>query len=345
MNIEKAFCHELGRSIDISQARNEYFRQDIPRTRFTFSCSSPECQGDFDVIIVGVNYDKLVTDDENYVQAHFRSKDKGSHSEDCHWVIEEEARREYINQGDSQKEKKNRHRRTTEQNYIEVSTFLSRTKSKESNTEESSKTVEKEIDTPKRKASIRSARIKKAISRIERGYTSASFSELVSNYLEISRQKLWDTPLKVEGCRATTYGQFFKKLEWYDDTKAGEHIYFGSVKVDKVYPKDFDFVEGLPSGIVLKFYQKATVGDTTSAPTLYITKKMFDESPAAHVLAESIKAACLDEDFSNYLWCHFYGRIEEVERKGRNDESYTVLSVVPDSIDTLELIPFKKDKS
>ena len=189
MNIEKAFCHELGRSIDISQARNEYFRQDIPRTRFTFSCSSPECQGDFDVIIVGVNYDKLVTDDENYVQAHFRSKDKGSHSEDCHWVIEEEARREYINQGDSQKEKKNRHRRTTEQNYIEVSTFLSRTKSKESNTEESSKTVEKEIDTPKRKASIRSARIKKAISRIERGYTSASFSELVSNYLEISRQK------------------------------------------------------------------------------------------------------------------------------------------------------------
>jgi len=342
MNIDKAFCHELGRSINITEARNEYFRQDLPRKRYTFSCSSPECKGDVDVTIIGVNYDKVIIDDASYVQAHFRSKDVDTHSADCDWVIEEEAKIKYVDEASSNLEKKERRKRVTESRFIEVSTFLSRGKLKKHASAESVRYPKQESSFQIKVPSKRSKRLREATERIERAHTSSSFSELVSNYLEISREKNWEMPLSVESCSADTYGKFFKKLEWYNQVKAEQHVYFGSVKVDKVYPSDFDFNKGLPSGIVLKFHQKVTVGDTSGSPTLYITKGDFDESTASHVLAESIKAAYVDDSFSNYLWCHFHGRIDEVERVGRNDESYTVLDVIPTSIDTIELIPFKR---
>jgi len=60
LRIDKAFCRELNRSMDIETATIEYFSQQPTRNKFSFYCSSPQCQErDPKVEILGINYHRV----------------------------------------------------------------------------------------------------------------------------------------------------------------------------------------------------------------------------------------------------------------------------------------------
>ena len=76
-----AYCHELGRSISIDQAKIEYFsKKSEERKKFTFSCSDRNCG----VLISGVNYHVMAEDGVKFKAAHYRSPHP--HLPGCEWI-------------------------------------------------------------------------------------------------------------------------------------------------------------------------------------------------------------------------------------------------------------------
>ncbi|WP_337049924.1 hypothetical protein [Serratia fonticola] len=80
MKVLFAYCHELGRSVSIDEARVEYFAlEDQERKRFTFTCDDHNCR----VTITGVNYHLMAEEDEKFITPHFRSRTP--HHQECEW--------------------------------------------------------------------------------------------------------------------------------------------------------------------------------------------------------------------------------------------------------------------
>lgn len=94
MSIPYAYCVELGRMIDIIQARDAYFSNNEPRERFTFLCPDDKCREEFGPEIQGINYDKIPGIDRIVQRPHFRFKSHSIHSPSCTWAETIEARQE-----------------------------------------------------------------------------------------------------------------------------------------------------------------------------------------------------------------------------------------------------------
>jgi len=339
MKIFKAYCVELSRSINIVDARNAYFRQSAPRKRFVFLCSSPECQALGKVLISGVNYDKVAEDSPKFQAAHFRGIHKELHSPACKWVIEDDA---MLNKPETGRSPSKRSpNKQVDDDYIRRATFLAKGEPKVSSGVDSEKIEDSENSLRKSTKSNSAKRIKRESKKPSDGRVSSSFSELVTDYLEIHRDKAWSTPLSIKGLPIETYGQFFKKVEWYDEDYRENHAYYGSVEVVKVYPDNFDFEPGvLLSGVNLRFEQEVTVDGLDRNPSLYIKKEDFEKTRGAHVLAESINLALNDKSYYDTLWCHFYGRIVTkdvpfTDKKTGNIKTFETLNVIPESMNML----------
>jgi len=84
MGVDKAYCEELGRVVNIYEARKEFF--DLPlekRKRFHFRCADDQCRAEKNPLIVGVNYDKKAEDSEIKQQPHFRIRNEYPHISSC----------------------------------------------------------------------------------------------------------------------------------------------------------------------------------------------------------------------------------------------------------------------
>jgi hypothetical protein len=86
-SITRAFCVELQQELSIVAARREYFSQELPRTRFSFLCSTEACRAQ-GVKITGVRYDVKPQEHPTFVAAHFRANPNYEHHADCEWVDE-----------------------------------------------------------------------------------------------------------------------------------------------------------------------------------------------------------------------------------------------------------------
>lgn len=93
MHIARAYCVEVGKVVDIYQARALFFAQEEPRRRFQFVCSDDVCRGANATRVTGVNYDKLVEDERDrvVVKPHFRMNPETRHSPACEWMARERA--------------------------------------------------------------------------------------------------------------------------------------------------------------------------------------------------------------------------------------------------------------
>lgn len=347
MKIYKAFCVELSRSINIIDARNAYFEQSDPRKRFTFFCSSPECRTHGGVVVTGVNYDKVSEDSPKFQTAHFRSTKKELHSPNCKWVLEEDAK---TNLQESFKSNNRSPNKQSGDGYIRRATFINSSEPKDISGRGMEKDENSEKPSSDNKKSSSINRAKRATNKLSDDRTSSSFSELVSDYLEIHRNRAWDTELCVDGLSIETYGQLFKKIEWYDDRYRQNHIYYGSVEIVKIYPENFEFQAGvLPSGISLKFKQEVTVDNLDGNPSLYITNEDLENTHGSHVLAESVNLVLNNDDYHPQLWCHFYGKIvvkdaKFTDKKTGDARQFKTLNVVPEDMNMLELVVRKKLK-
>src|SRR3954468_2052839 len=90
MHILRAYCVEVGRILDIYQARALFFAQDEPRRRFQFQCSDDACRAATATKVTAVNYDKLVGESDHVVfKPHFRMNPQSQHVQACEWVVRE----------------------------------------------------------------------------------------------------------------------------------------------------------------------------------------------------------------------------------------------------------------
>jgi hypothetical protein len=90
MQIFDAFCEEIGEVLDIYGAREVFFQQaTTERHRLNFRCSDAKCRAALNPKVSGVNYDKVVEENETYVQPHFKSIAQHKHLNDCVWMMHE----------------------------------------------------------------------------------------------------------------------------------------------------------------------------------------------------------------------------------------------------------------
>lgn len=359
MNITKAFCVELGRSINIVDARNAYFAQKVSidepeRKKLTFLCSSPECRSNSiePVAIIGVNHYRVIEDNPSYRRPYFRSKDILAHSPDCRWVIEDSDQQQRIDNAKDHASQ-SRLKREYKDGYINHSTFLIKKAgdSKKPANEVPEKNDDLDVDLVARESGAEVVANKKEPRQalVNNTRKSGSFSKLVSDYLEIHRKKEWDTELYIEGMKATSYSAAFRYLKNFKAEHSASHIHYGSVSVSKLLPENFDFSEGsLPNAVILRFDQEVSIGSTTTKPTLMIKRAMFEDTASAHVLAETIKKALQDPDYSDRMWCHFYGEVVEhnvpyTDKETGNRTSFTTLKVEPKGMDMIELVLRKNE--
>jgi len=357
MKIGKAYCRELGRSIDIVEAGIHYFAQSQPRNKFTFYCSSPECDRlPIKVEILGANYTRVPIDSEGnkapeladkgseneqaILDPYFRTKPGYDHSEDCVWMIEKQAEIEFISEAESAQDKKRRKQRVAIGGLIEETSFLFQ-KEREEVTNVNLEQNDVELPDSNQSKNSRRRRIDQAKLRLSRPKTSPYFSELVSSYMKVVENQLYDEPLMVAGIGETTWGHFFFPVEWYSPENRVKHTFKGNVSITTL-PYNFDWSEGMPNAVIMTFYDEVTINKTTARPSLMITRKQVDANPGSYVLIEAVKSALTDAKYKNYLRCYFYGRIDEESKQGNQDgqnnaNKELVLKVKPLRLDTLEL--------
>jgi len=356
MKIGKAFCRDLGRTIDIQEAGISYFAQTLPRKKYSFYCSSPECEKlPTQVEILGINYSRVPIDSEGrsapdladgdreddnpIVNPYFKTKPGYTHSDDCQWMIDQEAEQAYIDEADTPAEKKRRRQRVAAQGLIEETSFLLESKEDESSAVKEEPSDAREANTTIKAPANRRRRLDSAVRRIARPKRSPYFSALVSNYMIVWEKKLFDEPLNVISVGETTWGHFFFPIEWYSADNKADHIFHGNARITTL-PHKFDWSKGMPNAAILHFYDEVTVGETTAKPSYMITRKMVEANPGSYVLMEAIRSALEDDKYKNYLRCYFYGQIEEVPKKKDEEVDATnplVLKIKPMRLDTLEL--------
>ncbi len=83
LTIRKAYCVELGRVVNIAEARREFLNMATLVPRFTFLCQSKAC-ADHRVVVIGVSYRVLAKDAPKHVTAHFRKHNE--HCAGCDWI-------------------------------------------------------------------------------------------------------------------------------------------------------------------------------------------------------------------------------------------------------------------
>lgn len=344
MKIKKAFCEQLGRTVDIVAATDAYLAQEPVRRDLLFFCSSPECERlSPQVQVTAVNYKKVPSDNEEsesppdkkkprVMKEHFKKHISFEHSDDCQWVIEEQAAAEFVDEAESNDDRKRRQQRVAADGLLEGSTFLTQGEPREQ--EDDTQNV-LPGDDDNAASNGRRRRVDRAKDRLKRPKRSALFSELVSSHLKVVEHKLFDEPVTVAGIGETTWGHLFFPIDWYSEDNKSNHVFKGNVSIGDVYPPGFDIATGIPAGIALTFYDEVTVGDVRARPSIYIKRDEIKSTPGAYVLIEAIRLAKDDDKYKGYLQCYFYGSIEQGMRKGKNPEK--TLNVIVYTMSTLEL--------
>jgi len=82
---------ELGEELTIGGARQAYFNQNQPRSRFLFQCSSPECRA-LKVVpkITAVNYYIHPTEKARVKSPHYKDNEHYDHHAECEWMLPDE---------------------------------------------------------------------------------------------------------------------------------------------------------------------------------------------------------------------------------------------------------------
>ena len=303
MRIEKAFCVELDKIVDIEQAREAYFAQN-PQKRFTFLCSDEQCRTskpDIGVRVSGVNYDKIPAVDEIFKTPHFRQLD--AHSPSCYWVEIQEAESLAREHGD--RDHHNLIRSLTEKD-ISVITRFSVPKVSDPSADAAGLVDEEDKVDRIRKIQSRDQRIAAYRALYSGGGSSSrSIETLVSCYETLKAEKALDIGIHVDNFGDYTFKNLFchvKKINNVD----GFHIFYGGAKL---YKKRYG------KGFKLYFMDKINDGTSDMPLSLYVSNE--DANRVTHI-TKTIDSA--QDHPHSYLTVYWIGTIE------RDDHGLSVLA-------------------
>lgn len=303
MNIEKVYCIELNRILDIYEAKNEYFKQKKEvRKKFTFFCSDEKCREINKTKVIGVVYDRH-QDDKVKVPPHFRMKDE--HIETCEWVEREKAIDELEkenNHTNVQRKKTNHGLKRTD--IIEVFNINQyQNKENEKNKKDKIKTEE---DLVKEKFTSSRERIEE----YKRIYSNQRIStnylhKLVSCYHLLEERKLLENVDLLINKVIMKYRDWFKHIRYYNE-KYIDRIFYGGATVSK-------FDHGYTIFFLDKNITKNEKYDSRQL-SLYISNTMLKEYKHNEFLID-----IMNESIEGRRWikCFFIGQIILSENKAR----------------------------
>jgi len=293
MRIEKAFCVELDKILDIEQAREAYFAQTPPK-RFTFLCSDEQCRTskpDTGVRVSGVNYDKLPAVDEIFRTPHFRQLD--AHSPSCYWMEIQEAEslvREHGNLGHH-----DLIRSLTKKDISVITRFSVPKISDPSGNLEGLGGEDDEVD-----------RIRNIQSRDQRiaayralysggGSSSRSLETLVSCYETLKAENALDIGIHVSNHGDYTFKNLFCHVKKIYEVE-GFHIFYGGAKLSK---------KRYGKGFKLYFIDKINDGKLDMPLSVYVSNK--DAKKWTHI-TKTVDVA--QQHPNSYLTVYWIGTIE-----------------------------------
>ncbi len=299
MRIEKVYCHELNRNVDIYEAKLEYFKQEEPRKDFTFYCSDSKCREIKNPKIIGVLYNTH-QNQETRRAPHFRKKDE--HIETCMWNEITESIKELTKDEQSDEESSvNYNSKLKKTDIVEIFKYTKKEKNQE---RKDNKEKEKKLNDI---AKIDSLELRKEAykdlyskSKISTPY----LHKIVSSYhLLEERMLLEDVDLKIDKT-IMKYREWFKHIRYYNENYQNRILY-GGATVSKL--------ENI--GYTISFFDlNETNSESYSNKKLYLfihNKNLQEYKYAAPILD------ILDESIEKRKWikCFFIGDITINENK------------------------------
>lgn len=223
MSLPRAYCVQAGTVVDITTARQIYFSQPEPRSKFDFHCASELCRnGNHNPIILGINYYKNPGIEKFVQQPHFRTKPGESHDENCPFVEYQKA----VDELDQEFPLNPAIRGIKRSGLVEVFSPIA-----EPQLEDIDMVATEILDGIKhikdRRHRIDAIKdiLKKIPNRTRRLHEAARC--FIAMTLE--QRKIY--PFQIEGCERGTYAQFFKLAAYCNVNRKNPCIYYGKVNV------------------------------------------------------------------------------------------------------------------
>jgi hypothetical protein len=317
MQIERAYCVELGRVVDIYEAREFYFRQTPPRKRFQFLCSDKKCREANNTQVTGVNYHKLAEESSHSVRPHFRENTK--HILDCEWVELEKALTEIEDSGsDSGPKSRTRRRRKgkSPKSSNTVDIFMPSFAGGER--------VVESVPGGKRGEIVcvpgRRGRTDTRDPHLKDNPNQTSFLEnVVHSYLMLKPDETRVTRLKIGRGAWRSYRECFRPIRFYNRDRSENFIYYGGARAQR-YGLNFS----------LTFFDNVKFEGSERQISLYIKKVDLDQYKLRAYISEMLEK--LVSKRARYATCYFYGHI----RPSVNNAAFLDVSV--DHFDNLVLM-------
>ncbi len=287
MRIERAYCVELKKIVDIFQAQNAFFDQAPPRKRLSFLCSDLVCRK-IGVKATGVVYDRLVEDDEKYVAPYFRENPHTPHLPDCEWVELEEAIQTLQDEMDTNPESEEaiRVRNLKATDWVDVYD------PKFGGDEDISDVA----DTRSRvKSGSKSERIRTIKQALRTSLTKTSFlQKVVSAYEQMDIATRKATALKIITVGELLFSQAFKRVQWATPQMM-PRIFFGGATV-KRYSNNF----------AITFFDKVSWEGHEKRVSVYLTGGQLATYRHRVYLIALLESAA---EKNRYATCYFFGSL------------------------------------
>lgn len=322
MHIERAYCVELGRVVNIYEARDYFFRQAPPRRRFQFLCSDANCRVAKGTKVTGVNYDKLIEENDQYVKPHFRENTE--HLPDCEWVELEAALTELKKETDDDPGKESyarRARRKRPKTSDVVDIFVPSSEVCAPDICPGSVGIFSGDKSAEIKYILRKKdRIEAIKKHVRENLNQTSFLEnVVDSFLTLEMEEKRSTGLKIGRSRWRSYRECFRPIKFYGRGRDEEFIYYGGVRAKRFGPN-----------FSLKFFDKVEFNGMERWVSLYIKKEKLARYRHRSYLTEFLEKLVSKQ--ARYATCFFYGHI----RPSTENEAF--LDVELDHFDNLVLI-------
>ncbi|MFW2600337.1 hypothetical protein [Aliarcobacter butzleri] len=298
MHIEKVYCKDLDKIINIYDAEIEYFKQDKPRKRFEFYCSDEKCRKEKNPKVAGINYDKHP--EEGIRRApHFRKVDE--HIAECEWIEISEALEELSN-GNIKTE-------------INEEKIIRKNKLKITEVIEEFITEKKRIDKYENNSNDENLMIsikdienrdtrKKAYQKLytDRLLKSKFLHKIVSCYTLLSEKGLLENIKLKKDNTIMSYREWFKHIAYYNDNYK-DRIFYGGATVSKF--KDI--------GYTICFFDKNKTETEykDKMMTLFIKANVLNSYKHKNLLIDIFKES---EENKKYIKCFFIAKIELSEK-------------------------------
>lgn len=306
----KAYCDQIGANVTITEAREFYFSQPIPRKKLTFKCGDDRCRPISRAAVVGANYHKEDDPTQKIVSPYFRENSHYAHIATCTWLSENGRYRD-----DSTEQYNSRTSAATSEAGLIFRAFPRKGKAKLALLPPLFGIDDEGTQDVQKTSSGSSGKRK-------RPETSRFMATVAMNHLCLTVAQRRTTRLGIESVAQGSFFDICTLIRDFDSNKQSQRIYFGRCKV-----------ESLKVVFLIRFFAKIDLHE--SAPRISAEVKLRKDI----LQKEDVTLSMLLEQLASedkIAWCYFYSTTPPVETSALGK---TVARFEVADLDHLAVIP------